>query len=344
MNIRTLGTTLVTAAALSLATPSLARQADGGQGGQRSVEQLISINFDGGSLSEYVDALRTASADIPVNILFPPEFARLSLPPIQLEQINLYNALEIAAGLSQNRPSLMPDGREASWDVEIAGGGPGAPVFLISAWAYELDEEPNEDEQEEYFDRFTMVQSLAGLITGEHALGADAVLSSIQIALEMADQGDADLRFHEDTGLLFAQVTEKQHDAIEETVVRLMESASHMRRVHSRSEFSEFLELLQVESKEDAFQAVTEAREMANQVRMKQAQVADMRRAIESEQLARDRQAHRLEQEIATLQIELRQFRSVAEDLERQNQRLIDERETLRVEVEALRADRRSGE
>ncbi|MEQ8316839.1 MAG: hypothetical protein RIE77_13275 [Phycisphaerales bacterium] len=346
MHVRTLAAALIAATTMSVASPQAFGQSGGRAGVSGSVSddrRFITLEFTGGSLDAFIRQIRKSAGESPVNILYPQEFAELQLPAMQFEQVDVATALRVAAGLSESRPMLMPDGREAMWEVAGVGGGGGAPVFLISVYAEELDEEhgESEPEHEEYFERFTMVQSLAGLIAGEHALGADAVLSSIEIALDMVEQGDADLRFHEDTGLLFARVTMDQQHAIEETVGRLTESASFMRRAQSQSQFSEFLDALQVDSQKEAIQIVREARQTAEQIGVQQAQMEDMRRAIESEHLTRERQAQRLEQEIAALQLELRQVRTVAEDLERQNQRLKDERETLRSELEAMRAERR---
>lgn len=332
MHVRTLVAALIAAMAMSVVSPPALAQS-GGRGGVSDDSSFITLEFSGGSLDAFIRQLRKSAGESPVNILYPPEFSDLQLPAMEFEQVDLATALRVAAGLSESRPMLMPDGREAMWEVSPVGGGGGAPVFLISVYADEFDEEHDEHEHEEDHDRFTMVLSLAGLIAGEHALGADAVLSSIEIALDLVEQGDADLRFHEETGLLFGRVTEDQHLAVEETVGRLTESASHMRRAHSRSEISEFLSALQVESRDAALQIVSEAREMDDRMRMQQAQMADMRRAIETENIARDRAAQRFEQEIAALQLELRQVRTVAEDLERQNQRLENERDALRAQL-----------
>ncbi|MGD1915228.1 MAG: hypothetical protein ACFCBV_03455 [Phycisphaerales bacterium] len=330
MNIRTLGATLATAAAFSLATPILAQEAGNESPSRQVVRKLVSIKFDGGTLSDYVRELRKAAGDTPVNILYPQEFGALRVPAIQLEQVGLYDALEVPAGLSQHRLSLLPDGREASWDVDVQSRGSGAPVFVIEVWADDLHSERDEEEHEEEFDRFPTVQSLAALISGEHALDADAVLSSIQIALEMADQGDADLRFHEDTALLFARVTMQQHDAIEETVGRLMESASFMRNAHSRGQVGRFLNEMEVESIDQAKDMLLQAREMRGMIQ-------DMQREIAGQNDAHRRQVVQMEEEVSVLRVELRQARSVIEDQQRSLSRLEAEAARLQAERAALR-------
>ncbi|MEO1279443.1 MAG: hypothetical protein AAFV77_10855 [Planctomycetota bacterium] len=330
MNIRTLGATLATAAAFSLATPILAQEAGNESPSRQAMMKLVSIKFDGGTLSDYVRELRKAAGDTPVNVLYPQEFGALRVPAIQLEQVGLYNALEVPAGLSQHRLSLMPDGREASWDVDVQSRGVGAPVFVIEVWADDLHSERDEEEHEEEFDRFPTVQSLAALISGEHALDADAVLSSIQIALEMADQGDADLRFHEDTALLFARVTEQQHDAIDETVGRLMESASFMRNAHGRGQVGRFLNEMDVESIDQAKNMLLQAREMRGMIQ-------DMQREIAGQNDAHRRQVVQMEEEVSVLRVELRQARSVIEDQQRSLSRLEAEAARLQAERAALR-------
>lgn len=322
---------ILTAAAImtaTLATPSFTQAETAIQ--ERSEQFLVSIDFEGGSLASFVSGLREAAGDMPVNILFQPEFAELQLPPIELEKVDIYSALRVVSSMSEVRPAEMPDGREATWEVQPLGST-GAPVFMISVWAEEIIDEDQEPER--YYKRFTMVHSLAGLIAGEHSLGADAVLSSIEIALEMVDQGDADLRFHEDTGLLFARVTEAQHLAIEQTVGRLTESAADFRRANAQSELDRFLKRLGVESAEGALLKITQGREAEKSAEQMRQELSDMERSLRAEFDASQRRLMQMEQEIASLHTQLREARTIAEELERQNQRLESERDALRAQL-----------
>lgn len=337
MNPRTLLAAVATAATLALTNPTPTLAQEGGMGSvARSERELISVDFKGGSLADFIAQIRQAVGPMPVNIIYPPEFADLQLPPMQFEQVEINSALEIAAYISEYRPISMPDGREAGWEVERLPGGRGNPVFVINAWAFDDDEEHHDDEHEEHeehVERATIVQSLAGLIAGEHAMSADAVLSSIQIALDMVEQGDADLRFHEDTGLLFARVTEDQHYALEQTVHRLSESASFMRRAQTQSEFDRFFEAIGVGSKEAAVQIVNEAREAIERAEAMQREMSVMERDMKAEFDGARRHIGQMEQEIAALSTQLREARTLAEELERQNQRLENERDALRAQL-----------
>ncbi len=341
MRIRTLAAALMTATTMSVVSPPAMAQggaSGGASSGLSEDRRFITLEFAGGPLDAFVRQIRKSAGESPVNILYPPEFSDLQLPAMTFEQVEVSTALRVAAGLSASRTLRMPDGREAWWEVSPVGGGRGAPVFLISVYAEELDEEHDEHEHEEYYERFTMVHSLAGLIAGEHALGADAVLSSIEIALEMVDQGDTDLRFHEDTGLLFARVTEDQHHAMEQTVGRLMESASDFRRANAQSELERFLKRLGFESTDAALISIQQGREAVESAERMRREVSDMERSVRAEFDASKRRLVQMEQELALMHTQLREARTIAEELERQNQRLEAERQDLRNEIEALRA------
>ncbi|MEQ8843905.1 MAG: hypothetical protein RIB58_03545 [Phycisphaerales bacterium] len=340
MNPRTLLAAVATAATLALTNPTPTLAQEGGMGSvARSERELISVDFKGGSLADFIAQIRQAAGPMPVNIIYPPEFADLRLPPMQFEQVYLDSALEIAAYISEYRTISMPDGREAGWEVEQLPGGRGTSVFVINAWAEDIPQEHEHDdeEHEEHFERATIVQSLAGLIAGEHAMSADAVLSSIQIALDMVEQGDADLRFHEDTGLLFARVTGDQHYALEQTVRRLSESASFMRRAQTHSEFDRFFEAIGVGSKEAAVQIVNEAREAIERAEAMQREMSVMERDMKAEFDGARRHIGQMEQEIAALSTQLREARTMAEELERHNQRLRAEAQNLRSQLLMLR-------
>lgn len=341
MNPRTLLAAVATAATLALTNPTPTLAQEGGMGSvARSERELISVDFKGGSLADFIAQIRQAAGPMPVNIIYPPEFAELRLPPMQFEQVCLDSALEIAAYISEYRTISMPDGREAGWEVEQLPGGRGTSVFVINAWAEDIPQEHEHDdeEHEEHFERATIVQSLAGLIAGEDAMSADAVLSSIQIALDMVEQGDADLRFHEDTGLLFARVTEDQHYALEQTVRRLSESADFMRHAQTESEFHRFLKHFGAESQEDVVRMINEARAALERAQNMERELGEMERSITAELDGARRQIGQMDREIAALSTQLRQTRAMAEQLERQNQQLRAERQELANQLDTLRA------
>ena len=343
MHIRTLGAAIATATALTLATPTLSLE--GSVARATTVDQqTISVDFRGGALAEFVAAIRRGAGDLAVNIIYDPEFSQLHIAPIRLEQVYLRDALHIASHMSNTRPGLLPDGRKASWEVEVTGDGPGAPVFLLSVWVDEASEEGDEEHDQPYYEHSTVVHSLASLLTGPHPLTADAVLSSIQVAIDMTEQGDADLRFHADTGLLFARVTFDQARTVEQTIVRLNDSVSYMQHARTRSQFDQFLAEIGVESKDEAVRLIDESKLLSLQISDQQNTLKEMSNAMAMDSQARQRDHEHLEHEIRNLMAQLQQVRAFAEDLQRSNQRLEDERNTLRAELDSLRADRRPRE
>lgn len=294
MHFRTLAAALAAAATITLANPAPSLAQMSGGGSVVSVDsKLISVEFKGGSLADFIAQLREAAGGMPVNILYPPEFAGLQLPPMQLEQVLLDSALRVASTLSESRPAMMPDGRKASWEVDRQGGGPGAPVYVIHVWAEELDESPEVVPDKKQQPRFTAVHSITELTTGSGRMSADDVLSAIQAALAIEGEGgDTEIRFHEQTGLVFARVTPSQGSVIEQTLDNLDRSMRARQHGESQSEIESIYKATGTSSTAEVIMRVRAADDMRTRVLELQRTIAELQTHIinlEAELARRDK-------------------------------------------------------
>ena len=93
-------------------------------GGQPSV---LSLSFSGGTVGEYVEALRAQSA-VGANISLGPAVAEMPMPPIQLRDVVLSVAVRAVETVTDSQGAPMMLTRS------IVGEG-GEPLFVISARA-----------------------------------------------------------------------------------------------------------------------------------------------------------------------------------------------------------------
>ena len=225
---------ILTAAALAAATlgaPVLAQQ---GQpqtrrsqttpAGSQSAAQphLITIDFKGGTLEQLVDALKEASPVRPVNIIYSAEAADIAIPPFEVADADLGSTLQSLAYSSAGSPVTLGAGRMVRWQIHLVGDG---------VYAVQFDNTP------QYIStprgqmlmgqslHSTAVHTITELTTGTGAMSADDVLSAIQAALAIEGADDeTKIRYHEETGLIFARVTRDQGSVIEQTLSNLRAS------------------------------------------------------------------------------------------------------------------------
>src|SRR5579885_1766739 len=63
-------------------------------------EPVVSVDFKGGTVGDYVEALRHASEQ-PVNVTLPPTLARLAMPPVKLKSVSLGDALSAIVAVAE---------------------------------------------------------------------------------------------------------------------------------------------------------------------------------------------------------------------------------------------------
>jgi len=277
-------------AVLGTAMPAIAQDAGGSQHSQPTKDpHIIDLDFRGGSLEAYVKALRKAAGDQPVNIMLDPAAAELPVPEIILQEIDAYTALK-AVERDMKNPIRLDDGTYYIWTVNRIGGS-GVSVYQING--QEVTEMYRRATPALSVDRTTTVHSIIHLIAGEKALHADEVLSALQASLAFDGEHEAELRYHEDTGLLFARVTHPQADVIQRTLnhLELSVHARQQSREHqSRSEIEDVLRSAGASSIKDLVERVRSADNLRNRVLELQSRIAELQNKIINLQTVIDRQ------------------------------------------------------
>lgn len=222
---------ILTAAALAAATlaaPVLAQQGQPetqeAASALKSEPHLITVDFGGGTLAEYIDTLREVTSDRVVNFIVPREVRDLPVSAIELRDVDVYTALRVAV------PAEAPhvDGRVINWRPNRVPGQ-GAPVYAIDYSIQPLFQQSARSQATP--SQHTAVHSITELTTGTGAMSADDVLSAIQAALAIEGADDeTKILYHEETGLIFARVTPDQGNVIEQTLVNLQLSVQATRR------------------------------------------------------------------------------------------------------------------
>jgi hypothetical protein len=169
---------------------------------------VIDLSFPGGTVIDYVSALRKAAGE--ANIVVDPEAIRVAMPAVALRHVSVPAALEVLKGRSFNdglsfvqldvahAPSFSPEER---------------PTYLVQARSGGVPRVAARPTQ-------TMVWTVARLL-GED-LTSRKLLSAVETAVEVAGpEPRPDVRFHEESGLLIARGDDAQIDAIAAVIEQL---------------------------------------------------------------------------------------------------------------------------
>lgn len=168
---------------------------------------IVSVEFEGGTIGEYVKAIKEAHPE--ANVVVTPEAALIPMPEVSIHGASLGAALQIA----MTRGPTMPGTPGVIVDLDRAGGE-GLPVYKLIARSVL----PGET-------RSTVI-SLAPVIDAG-VLEEDA-LAAMQAGLELFPTR-ATLRFHEDTSLLLVRGSEEQLRLLELIAKRLQDDAAAKR-------------------------------------------------------------------------------------------------------------------
>lgn len=188
----------------------------------------LSVDFPGGTVQAYIDALRAAAGDEAVNIVLSEGAAAAQLPAIRLLDVNVYSALEAATFAAQTEPG-------ASWQVRPlvfdANSKPSFALVLSRPQLLQMNEQPT-----------MRVLNLAEALAGGN-IEPQTALTAVQAALEvLGGPSPAQLKFHKDTGLLFVSGTTPQLGAAGDVLAKLAQSsqnaagAERMRREQERAQ------------------------------------------------------------------------------------------------------------
>lgn len=180
---------------------------------------LVSVNFPGGTVADYVAALRAAAAPAPANVAVSEEMATVRLPAIRLDKVSIFSALRVIEAIAPQQPgrqwqvrsygSPAPDGAAAlaySISITPAGispAGPAAPPQLLRTLA---------------------MREVVG--DGPGAVKVETALTAVETALSMiADPASKfDLKFHPESFLLFVHGSPQHVEAASAVLSQLRDA------------------------------------------------------------------------------------------------------------------------
>lgn len=184
-----------------------------GQGNTPDINPQISLDFGGGTLSQFVEAVKKAAAqtaqNAAVNVVFAePKVAQFQVPPVQLRLVSVESALRAAV-----HPRARAEGNERPMLEQVGtGGGTSAPVFVVSM-ATAGGRPPSA--RVEVFDLRDLISS---------GIKPESVLTAVQTGLEMDEAGArTNVKFHPDSGLLIVRGDPEALDTVRQVAFHLRE-------------------------------------------------------------------------------------------------------------------------
>lgn len=189
------------------------------------ISPVVSIDFPGGTVSTFIDALRKAVAPQPVNVILSKDASTAVIAPISLRQVALDTALmaiEPAAGNASG-----------GWHISrINVRGQGESQETSIAPAFSIDHMPRRAAMSPPQPMAVEVFSIAELIRQQGGVGVPlmkdvpllaTVLSAVESAVELQADSEVkpELKFHEPSGLLILRGTERDHRAVRQVIERI---------------------------------------------------------------------------------------------------------------------------
>ncbi|MEZ6243661.1 MAG: hypothetical protein R3B57_11535 [Phycisphaerales bacterium] len=230
-------------AALALtAAPALA-QSDKVSGFKPSAQRFaLDISFPGGTLQDFVEAIKAAVPENVTNVLLRHEAATLEVPPMELRSVSTKTAFELAVPTRGQWTEPQPDGSSIEYyrDLDVVGGDAmSAPVFVVDAkqWTHPREPVMNKASPEPRIDVFSV----------EKAVKDDAdvkeLLTAIDTALALGESDSkAEVKFHPDSALLIVRGTPDQISTIDRVIERFRETGSARTNEH-REKIAQVAEL-----------------------------------------------------------------------------------------------------
>lgn len=171
------------------------------------LDERITIDFKGGSLTQYVDAVRAAAAPKAVNIVLPAEVVNLQLPAIRLQNATLWTAW------SAIEPAVRSQPVDVNIEVAPMSDFPGRGSSIDAVQMYVLRRSPSLESAAERSIEQVDVFSIADLVepnvrTGTALMKVEDVLSAIETAATVAGeakQAMPRLTFHPASGTLISR-------------------------------------------------------------------------------------------------------------------------------------------
>jgi hypothetical protein len=188
--------------------------------------QTISIDFRGGSLEQFVDAICRAGKNI--NILLSSAGSKINLPPMKLHNAGVEAALQAAGQIVTSDYRIQ---------VRPYHSGVGEPVYSVAV--QEISQVVTQagfapsSRQVRVFSLKVITEPIpaAGDAPGSH-IKVETVLTAIDTGLSVLSTERADpaakVRFHVDSGLLFVEGNAAQLSLVEQVLSNLTNDVRRM--------------------------------------------------------------------------------------------------------------------
>ena len=200
--LRVLSTILLAAMAISAPAAAQSEHAD--------AVQAIDLKFPGGSVAEYIEAIRRAAEYL--NVVVMPEVAQVRMQPVELKRVDPTAAVRLLHGLRQERP----EGAIVLTVDAIPGELFRSTVYTVSA-VPEVRGRKRTATDSEFW-------SLQEILEAETPPGnPEDVLTAVETALDMFEEvgKPAEVRFHRETGLLMLHAHPDQIEAVDDVITAL---------------------------------------------------------------------------------------------------------------------------
>ena len=250
---------------------------------------VVDLKFPGGTVGQYLDAVRSVASEANV-VVITPEVLEITLPSVQLKSVGLGEAVLLMKGDYEPKEHM-----HVRIDVDQIGawGETRKPVFKVSGQVVRKGRTGTE----------THVWTVADLLA--QGAAPEAVLTAVETALALyaEDHEPAQVRFHDETGLLIARGDPWQVEVIDDVVDGIREGRQRQHELDMQKRRSE---------------ADTEG-----QRRVEELEKQLHARALETERLvmrlqAAEEERVRLQGEQGELMQQLRQHQEVIRTLEAQ--------------------------
>lgn len=179
-----------------------------------SPTHIVSVNFPGGTVQEYVQLLRTSAKD-PVNIAASEQLLSTQIPEIELKNVTLMSALRALGTIGDG--AGMIDVRDLSL-VGKTGERVGSPVYEV-IWV------PRRASEEHAVTTYSLFDRLPALTDDDATRMAETLVSAAQAALQMSGSSATwDLKFHRPSRLLLVKGSRNQIEVVSGVVERMTEN------------------------------------------------------------------------------------------------------------------------
>jgi len=311
---------------------------------------LVSLEFNGGSLNQFIAAVKASSRQ-PINVVCPAEAAKLEVPALSLRNVTALVALqslEYAARPGPNqsiRVTLINMGRTG---MPVADGE--APTFAIAVQGFAPQPGPVTGLPFAAAAPVTRVYSVRELlpVDGDSPLPGftiDQVVQPVQTAL-LVDLGDAQgdepkIMVHKESNLIIIRGSQRQTELARQVIDRLRDDVEALRdRGRADREFRSALQEITAQRKAElnAAERLMRTAQEQRDAAVRQLEIAQKEKPDERPLLASlQKRADDCERNLTLTSQSLDRIRAQAGDEEVAARRLAAERTRINAEAQYLR-------